>query len=69
MRVYRISFTHRDDSSHGGYKFASSRSEARRMAAINPDDHETEIDTIEVALTKAGILRALNIHAGHPDNG
>lgn len=72
MRFYRVFFNSDHDSSCGFGWFTNKR-EAKRAAREwereDPDDHRTEIESVDVDSTKRGILSALKIYATHPDNG
>ncbi len=72
MRLYRIAL--KLDGSQG-FMFARSRREAVakatawRRAMKGSGDPVTTISQIEVEPTRAGIIKALTMYAGHPDNG
>lgn len=71
MKFYRVHCTQEAGTSVGSTFFASRR-EAEKFSADwlkeNPDELAT-VEAVEIHATKAGILRALNLHASHPDNG
>jgi len=70
MRIYRISIRVADDDSHDGYSFATSRREAEQAVSKLPKQFSAVIEEPEdVPLTKAGVLRALQRWASHPNNG
>jgi len=72
----KMLFYHTTRTCEGGNSASSewftNKREAERAAAQwvreNPDEW-ARICEYEVEPTKQGILRALNIHASHPDNG
>lgn len=73
MKFYRVEF-HGEGGISYGFAFHTNRRDARAAkrdwdsAADTSSDHAV-IDTIDVTPNKAGILRALNAYAAHPDNG
>ena len=69
MKIYRVSVE--SNSEHQGYSFHSSRGAAEKAIgeAKGRDFEATQDMTLDVELNKAGVLRALNIWGGHPDNG
>ncbi len=77
MKVYQISYRGRGvvNGEHRGYEYVSSKDEAARRIRKNtnsdngPDDIGSPVIEINVEISKAGILDALNKHGGHPDNG
>lgn len=69
MKLYKLSFTEKNDNEHKGFAFYSSQREAKKEARKVASHKDCEIEAIVVTPTKAGILRALNRYAGHPDNG
>lgn len=71
MRLYRV---HLDSEQEGsqGFAWASSRREANRKAVDferSLRDGTTTIEEVTITTDKAGVLRALNRYASHPDNG
>lgn len=66
MTVWRVHF-HRDGDESDGFRFYRTYKEAR--AAVAEDPASAPIDKIDVEVSAVGILRALNRHASHPDNG
>lgn len=74
MRIYKISYAG-DPDGHKGYGFFPSL-KAARLAAAKWDNEETShgereatIEALDIPSGKSGVIRALNTHAGHPDNG
>jgi hypothetical protein len=72
MKFYAVHKTC-DGGSSAGYSWHTSIKEARKSAIDylrGQDAGETaKIKAWDIQPTKAGILRALNIHASHPNNG
>lgn len=72
MRLYRNAYLSVENNC-GGFSFHPSKAAARREAAERKRDGYPpcrEIaEPVDVTPTKKGILRALNIWGGHPDNG
>ena len=70
MRVYRIHFRSEMDRSLG-FAFVTSKAAVRkRTERIQPDeDLFYTVDSREISLTKAGLMKALEAWADHPDNG
>jgi hypothetical protein len=72
MRFYCISARAREtqpnNGPHMGFTFFSSYEEVQAFRRC--EGHlDCDVTVIQVELTKAGILAALNLYAGHPDNG
>ncbi len=80
MRLYKVAYlgepggvdTSTGFSFHGSKREAEK--EARRGSDPKPLDGDKQyrsasIEPIEVQPTKRGIIRALNLHGCHPDNG
>ncbi len=70
MKIYKVSYRYQAASE--GYYFAASLKEAKANTSVDEKGvtHcEKEIVTIDVKPTKKGILKALNFHAAHNDNG
>ena len=73
FKYYKVSTT--DGNGHQGYTYTTSKAEAERAKQTFFDMSEgdsfadADIFEIEVEPTKRGILNALLVHAGHPDNG
>lgn len=74
MRFYRVHKYEIIDGSSGSDWFTT-KSEATKAAnqwhRENGDETggRVDVDIVEIEPTKAGILRALNLYASHPDNG
>jgi hypothetical protein len=80
MRFYRLNKLHENGES-AGYEFFGDRREVEKafrewMTPPEKGDEEwvtsregTEIETINITPTRAGILRALQRYATHADNG
>jgi hypothetical protein len=66
VKFYQVSCQN-EDRNHGGYLYFTDKCEA--IAESRKQGRGGEFHPIEVKPTKAGILRALNQYAGHPDNG
>ena len=72
MRIYRATFSNQGESY--GFGFYSSRAAALKECSDIKKLREEEeitcsIELINVKPTKAGIISALNLYGGHPDNG
>lgn len=71
MKIYQLSFAG-DPDGHKGYSYFASRRAAedeKRDWERDSLERDATITEIEIEPTKHGIIRALNIHGGHPDNG
>ena len=72
MKLYRVSL-YSTEYGHRGYVWHPSawkaNEDARNYIANDPADHKATVVRVEVPIDKAGLLRALNRLAGHPDNG
>lgn len=74
MRFYRLDRRAEYGESFG-YEFFTTQREVQQaykdwMAeSVDSDRGNTEIEEIHVLPSKDGILRALNLYAGHNDNG
>lgn len=69
MTIYKISTRHNFDE-HSGYYFYSALAEAKKeQCRQKKNGCQCDIEKVEVAPTKKGIISALNRHASHPDNG
>jgi hypothetical protein len=74
MKIYQVSTranaNHPCNNEHQGFCFAPSKSEAFKIAKdARSKDYDCQITAIHVTPNKQGIIKALNIYAGHPDNG
>lgn len=65
MKFYCVPIRNEDQNS-GGYNWFTNKREAE---AEHKAHGLYDIQVVDIKPTKAGILRALNIHASHPDNG
>ena len=66
MKIYRISFSDDVDSNESsGFGFCTSLREAKQLVSGTNDT----IDTLDVTISKQGILDVLSKWAQHPDNG
>lgn len=73
MRFYRVHFKAFDVGS-AGFEFFTNEAAARKALRRDARDARMEhdpssLEVIDVEPTKAGILRALQRYASHPDNG
>lgn len=76
MKIYKVSYDG-DPDGQKGFEFVASMELARKLARAwekqekSPGigDHRGEIELLEISPTKRGILKALNKHGSHPDNG
>lgn len=76
MSIYKIAFNG-DPDGQKGFDYVSSLREAQKRKRewdgnSEPGEHlqrNAEIEKLDIDPTKTGILRALNIYGGHPDNG
>lgn len=72
MKIYRISYHDPMGESKGFSHHASKREAEREKLTAEGASHppqECEIEIIHVMPTRKGIIRALNVYGGHPDNG
>lgn len=69
MNIYQVSY--RDDcDEHKGYSYHATRREARKTIKTAEHAEQTcDVEKVTVSVTKAGILKALQRFASHPDNG
>ncbi len=71
MKLYRVHIASRRDGSLG-FSYATNK---RHVATIKQEDETDDgdvtcdVEEIEVALTKVGVLAALRRYGSHPDNG
>lgn len=70
MIIYKVSL-YTDDIVSCGFHFTSSLKKAKAYVKCQGETFipESTIEKLNVAPTKSGILRGLNRHAGHNDNG
>jgi len=72
MIFYRVDLRDHAHVSHG-YAFATSLKKAEQIARQFRRDHGqdyvAEIGSFDIAPTRDGILRALNLYASHAENG
>jgi hypothetical protein len=77
LKIYIVSYRGHEASvvsgEHGGYDYVSSKAHAARLKrrAIQHDaDYLVEdVSTVDIEISKRGILKALNHYGGHPNNG
>lgn len=71
MKIYRVEY--KDESQeHKGFTFHAVKKEAVDRALDyrrKCKGGETQVEPITVRVTAAGVLRALQAYASHPDNG
>lgn len=74
MKIYKNSYYTYSESSMG-FEFFTRRDKAERAMRKflkdldrDEDGTDSDIEVIEIQPTRAGILRALRLHAAHPDN-
>lgn len=75
MKFYQLHLTHEAGTSVG-FRWFTSKREAeshlanwRRNSPGDVQDQTGEITPVNIEPTRAGILKALNRYANHPDNG
>lgn len=68
MKIYRVSYGGLD-TEHTGYSYHSTEREALQCVEKAKENGEAEMEVITVRCSKVGVLRALNVYGGHPDNG
>jgi hypothetical protein len=71
MTFYSVHRT-TDGGSSAGYEWFTSERAAKKAAAqwrVGTPEESATVNRWKIKPTKRGILRALNIHASHPDNG
>jgi len=67
MKLYQVSYQADD---HKGYAWFSNKKEAlANKRQEQSEECEVEIFEHDIKLTKAGVLKFLNVHASYPDNG
>lgn len=68
MRLYKVTFS--TPSGNNGFVYTTSKREADRRAKeyehLMAPIGTAEVKTILVPLSREGVLRALNLHGGHP---
>lgn len=73
MRLYRVTYSHEGGTSKGYGWFSSYRVARAAVAefrrATQHEDGDASVEPVEIPLTKAGVLAALNFWATYPDNG
>lgn len=69
MRIYQVDHTRLDGDGSGGFSYFSNRRDAQREVTKVKATSECQINVLNIKPTKVGIIKALNIYAGHPDNG
>ena len=76
MKIYRVHLHWEEGSivagNNNGYCYFANKREAEKCFRSSDRDKaydDIDFQEIKVPLTKAGVLRALNIYGGHPDNG
>lgn len=68
MKIYRVSYSGLD-AEHTGYSYHSTKREALQRVEKTREHGEAEMDVIHVRCSKTGVIHALNVYGGHPDNG
>ena len=72
MRIYRVCYGSIDEGQLG-YSFTAEKglaqAQAREFLKDSLGDGSAEVEELDIPLTRAGILRALNWLAGHAENG
>lgn len=75
MKIYKVP-TRLDPNEgmgddHTGYYFTSSKRDANNVFKIQGAQPELndQIEELELAMNKHDIIRFLNVHCSHPDNG
>lgn len=66
MRFYRVENYNDHDSSLGFEWFVNRKAAEAAAAALGT---QRDVEVVEITPTKAGILKALESYAAHPDNG
>lgn len=74
MRIWRVSLKGTvetgDPDKHEGYTHHPSKRAAFKAACeAQATGYLTDVDSIEITPTKRGIIDALDMYAGHADNG
>jgi hypothetical protein len=70
MIIYKVP-TRGDGDEHSGYSYHFSKREAKNKFKESGASTERgdEVEELELAMNKHDILRFLNLHCAHPDNG
>lgn len=73
MKIYKVP-TREDNpitDEHTGYFWTTSKTEAKKVFKEKQADSERgdEIEEVELAMNKWDVIRFLNEHCSHPDNG
>lgn len=69
MKIYKVSMVRINGQEHTGYRFCPNKKWVRHVIKGCAGHTKCEVETINVVRSKAGIIKALNIYGGHPDNG
>ena len=67
MRIYQVHNLHANGTSRG-YTYFANRKDAKRASKEYGKPYG-EINNLDVDISRPGIINALNIYGGHPDNG
>lgn len=70
MKIYQVPSRHQGDE-HGGYTYYISKREAKKAfseSGANPKQGD-EVRELHLYMNKEDVIRFLNTHCGHPDNG
>lgn len=73
MKIHKLTLYTQQDGSHG-FIYSANKAFLKHLAATFRRDNkgkgpETEVETLEIEPTRAGIVEALNRHGGHEQNG
>lgn len=69
MRIYQLSFSTQRDGHHS-YSYVSNIHEAgKETADAKKNGYRVERHTINLPITKCGLLKALNRYGSHANNG
>ena len=80
MKIYKVTYHGEpgDPDAHSGFTYHCNHSEAWKSAREGSRSYKLDgkivcrsakVEPIDVEPTKDGIVAALNLHGGHPDNG
>lgn len=72
MRFYQVHLINDEGHSAGYHWFTNEREAKSHVHHWTKDksvEHSANIEPIDIEPTKAGILKALELYASHPDNG